>query len=49
MGKCIEDGGPIRRREILTEKEDAKENLVKWKFILGIHPLEINTILLSTC
>lgn len=35
MGKYIEDGGPIRRRGILTEKEVAKENLVKLKFILG--------------
>lgn len=37
MGKYIEDGGPIRRRRILTEKEDTKENLVKLKFILGMH------------
>lgn len=47
MGKYFEDGGPIRRRGILTEKEDAKENLVKLKFILGMHVLEINTILFS--
>jgi len=44
MGKYIGDGGPIRRRGILTEKEDAEENLVKLKFILGMHVLEINTL-----
>lgn len=47
MGKYIEDRLPIRRRGILTENQDAKENLVQLNFILGIHILEINTILFS--
>lgn len=47
MGKHFEDGVSIRRRGILTEKENAKENLAKLKFILGIHVLEINTIFFS--
>lgn len=44
MGKYTEDGVPIRRRGILTEKDDAEENLVKLKFILEMHVLEINTL-----
>lgn len=41
MGKYFEDGVSIRGRGMLIEKRDAKENLVKLKFILGIHVLEI--------
>lgn len=40
MGKYIKSGMSIRKRRILTEKEDAKEKLVKLKFLLGIHVLE---------
>lgn len=36
MGKYFEDGVSIKRRRILTEKENVKEILVKLKFILGI-------------
>lgn len=48
MGKHFEDWMSIRRRGILTEKEDAQENLIKLKFILGIRVLGFNTIFFST-